>query len=50
MRRVRDLLICLIAYGAIRLVSTVITKDVKENSLVLERSEQEEIENYKKKK
>ena len=29
---------------------SVITKDVKENSLVLERSEQEEIENYKKKK
>ena len=29
---------------------SVITKDVKENSLALERSEQEEIENYKRKK
>ena len=29
---------------------SVITKDVKENSLAIERSEQEEIENYKKKK
>ena len=29
---------------------SVITRDVKENSLALERSEQEEIENYKKKK
>tara|TARA_B100000686_G_scaffold238464_1_gene246619 strand:+ start:449 stop:1090 length:642 start_codon:yes stop_codon:yes gene_type:complete len=29
---------------------SVITRDVKENSLVLERSEQEEIENYKRKK
>ena len=29
---------------------SVITKDIKENSLALERSEQEEIENYKKKK
>jgi N-acetylglucosamine-1-phosphate uridyltransferase (contains nucleotidyltransferase and I-patch acetyltransferase domains) len=28
----------------------VITKDVKENSLALERSVQEEIENYKRKK
>ena len=29
---------------------SVITKDVKENSLALERSEQEEVENYKRKK
>ena len=29
---------------------SVITRDVKENSLALERSEQEEIENYKRKK
>ena len=29
---------------------SVITKDVKENSLALERSDQEEIENYKRKK
>ena len=29
---------------------SVITKDIKENSLALERSEQEEIENYKRKK
>ena len=29
---------------------SVITRDVKENSLALERSEQEEIENYRKKK
>ena len=29
---------------------SVITRDVKEKSLALERSEQEEIENYKKKK
>ena len=29
---------------------SVITKDVKENSLAIERSEQEEIENYKRKK
>ena len=29
---------------------SVITKDVKENSLALERSVQEEIENYKRKK
>ena len=29
---------------------SVITRDVKENSLAIERSEQEEIENYKKKK
>ena len=29
---------------------SVITKDVKENSLSIERSEQEEIENYKRKK
>ena len=29
---------------------SVITKDVKENSLALERSEQEEIENYRNKK
>ena len=29
---------------------SVITRDVKENSLSIERSEQEEIENYKRKK
>ena len=29
---------------------SVITRDVKKNSLALERSEQEEIENYKRKK
>ena len=29
---------------------SVITKDVKKNSLALERSDQEEIENYKRKK
>ena len=29
---------------------TTITRDVKENSLSIERSEQEEIENYKRKK
>ena len=39
-----------ISKNAVVGAGSVITKDVKENSLAIERSEQEEIENYKRKK
>ena len=39
-----------ISNNAVVGAGSVITKDVKENSLAIERSEQEEIENYKRKK
>ena len=39
-----------ISKNAVVGAGSVITKDVKENSLAIERSEQQEIENYKRKK